>query len=288
MKWNLIVFSLCIFQVMLHFKDKCWEGAESVDMTISGERFGKLVVIGQSSEIKYGCHTVLCRCDCGETISVPPFKLWSGQYKSCGCGRGKRIDPSEMIGKKFGDLTVLEQTEHLIRGTRTYLCRCDCGNLTHVLPSNLRSGNTKSCGCKKTRDISGKRFGSLIAIEPTGEVHPTNKTRLWRCICDCGNETIADYKHLKEGERVSCGCAKGGVKPLDITGRRFGRLTAIRRLDIKNTTSYKWLCQCDCGKTTQVSIANLTSGGTKSCGCLRSGPRSAKKNGLQKSLQFAK
>ena len=251
-----------------------------MDVSIRGERFGKLVVVGPSSEIKFGSHTVLCRCDCGEMISVPPSRLGNGQYKSCGCGRGKRTDPKDMIGKKFGDLTVLELTEHLIHGTRTYLCRCDCGNLTYVLPSNLKSGNNKSCGCRKTRDISGKRFGSLIAIEPTGEVHPTNKTRLWRCVCDCGNETIADYKHLADGERVSCGCAVGGAKPLDITGRRFGRLTALKRLDIKSTTSYKWLCQCDCGKTTQVSVANLTGGSVKSCGCLRSGPRLKKKKGL--------
>ena len=258
-----------------------------MEMSILGERFGKLQVIGPSSEISHGCHTVLCQCDCGEMISVPPFRLWSGQYKSCGCGRGKRTVPSEMIGKKFGDLTVLELTDHLVHKTRTYLCRCDCGNLTHVLPSNLQKGNTKSCGCRKTRDIRGERFGSLIAIEPTGEIHLTNKTRLWRCICDCGKETIADYKHLAEGERVSCGCAKGGPKPLDITGRQFGRLTAIKRLDIKSTTSYKWLCQCDCGRTTQVSVSYLTGGSVKSCGCLRSGPRSTKKKDLQEMARFA-
>ena len=253
-----------------------------MDKSIRGERFGKLVVIGPSSEIKYGSHTVLCRCDCGEMISVPPFRLWSGQYKSCGCGRRKRTDPRDIIGKKFEDLTVLELTDHLIRRTRTYLCQCDCGNLTYVLPCKLRNGEAKSCGCRRTRDISGKRFGSLVAIEPTGDVHPTNKTRIWRCICDCGSETLADYKHLADGERISCGCAKNGPKPLDITGRRFGRLTAIKRLNVKSTTSYKWLCQCDCGKTTQVSVANLTGGHVKSCGCLRSEPRSLKKKGMSR------
>ncbi len=113
-----------------------------MELSIQGERFGKLVVVGPSSEIKYGCHTVLCQCDCGETVSVPPARLWNGQQKSCGYGRGKRTMPSEMIGKKFGDLTVLELTDHLIHKTRTYLCRCDCGNLTYVLPSNLKNGWT--------------------------------------------------------------------------------------------------------------------------------------------------
>ena len=174
-----------------------------------------------------------------------------------------------MIGKKFGNLTVLEFTEHLDHGVRTYLCQCDCGNMVYVQPNKLRSGNTKSCGCRRVRDISGERFGSLTAVKPTGEVHTTNKTCIWRCICDCGNETAADYKHLAEGERTNCGCAKGGPKPLDITGRQFGMLTVIKRLDTKSKTTYKWLCQCDCGRMSDVIVSNLTSGVTRSCGCMR-------------------
>lgn len=49
----------------------------------------------------------------------------------------------------------------------------------------------------------------------------------------------------------------------DITGQRFGRLVAV---------SYepgKWLCRCDCGKTTLATGGNLRSGNTTSCGCLR-------------------
>jgi hypothetical protein len=54
----------------------------------------------------------------------------------------------------------------------------------------------------------------------------------------------------------------------DLTGQRFGRLTAIK---LAQHTSYgmsKWLCQCDCGNTKEVTIANLGNS-TKSCGCLR-------------------
>ena len=59
----------------------------------------------------------------------------------------------------------------------------------------------------------------------------------------------------------------------DITGERFGHLTAIR-FDHKGKYRTYWLCRCDCGKECFVSRQNLTSGKTQSCGHLRSsGPK---------------
>lgn len=54
---------------------------------------------------------------------------------------------------------------------------------------------------------------------------------------------------------------------IDITGERFGNLTAICRVDSKSTRSM-WKCACDCGNETIVSVSNLRNGHTKSCGCL--------------------
>ncbi len=58
-------------------------------------------------------------------------------------------------------------------------------------------------------------------------------------------------------------------KPLDITGQRYGRLVALRRTR-KVRRMWKWLCQCDCGNTSEVRIAALRNGNTRSCGCLAS------------------
>lgn len=52
-------------------------------------------------------------------------------------------------------------------------------------------------------DLTGKRFGRLIAVEPSGN---KNGERLWRCICDCGNEKIARRSNLQRGDTKSCGC----------------------------------------------------------------------------------
>jgi hypothetical protein len=56
---------------------------------------------------------------------------------------------------------------------------------------------------------------------------------------------------------------------LDITGRRFGRLTALYRDGYSNGWQLVWVCRCDCGKIVRVEKNNLTRGRTKSCGCLR-------------------
>ena len=58
----------------------------------------------------------------------------------------------------------------------------------------------------------------------------------------------------------------------DLTGRRFGRLTVIRRVEGYPTPRGLrdgWLCKCDCGNEVVVSTGDLTRGRTRSCGCLR-------------------
>ena len=58
--------------------------------------------------------------------------------------------PIDLTGQKFGYLTVLKRLNYSKTG-HTYLweCKCDCGNITIVRGSNLRTGHTISCGCKK-------------------------------------------------------------------------------------------------------------------------------------------
>jgi hypothetical protein len=53
----------------------------------------------------------------------------------------------------------------------------------------------------------------------------------------------------------------------DITGQRFERLTAIKRLGRIGGGS-RWLCKCDCGNHKEVFLTHLTRGLIRSCGCL--------------------
>jgi hypothetical protein len=54
---------------------------------------------------------------------------------------------------------------------------------------------------------------------------------------------------------------------LDLSGKRFGHLTVVKRVGSKNGHSL-WECRCDCGNTTDVVAGSLTQGLTRSCGCL--------------------
>ena len=54
----------------------------------------------------------------------------------------------------------------------------------------------------------------------------------------------------------------------DLTGKRFTRLVALCRVG-KIGDAAVWRCRCDCGVERRVAITQLTSGHTKSCGCLR-------------------
>ena len=54
---------------------------------------------------------------------------------------------------------------------------------------------------------------------------------------------------------------------IDLTGQRFGKLTAIKPDHSDNKRGWWWLCHCDCGNTKIIPSGNLRSGSTISCGC---------------------
>lgn len=54
----------------------------------------------------------------------------------------------------------------------------------------------------------------------------------------------------------------------DLTGEHFHRLTVLRRAENHGSRAC-WQCLCECGKEVTVKTADLKSGDTKSCGCLR-------------------
>lgn len=56
-------------------------------------------------------------------------------------------------------------------------------------------------------------------------------------------------------------------KALDLTGQKFGRLTAIKKAPSRNKKTY-WLCECECGNQKEVQTSHLMSGSIQSCGCL--------------------
>lgn len=144
----------------------------------------------------------------------------------------------DLTGKSFGRLTVLERAENSKSGKIQWKCRCECGNTTIVQRGNLTSGHTQSCGCiwKESisgEDITGKKFGMLTAIEKI----PNTKRLLWRCICECGKETISRREWLLSGGKKSCGCLS---KKHGKTGTRLHNIWCTMKQRCYNPNSQKF------------------------------------------------
>lgn len=179
---------------------------------------------------------------------------------------GKLID---LTGQHFGELIVISRGSNTKDNQAQWNCKCSCGKELLISSKTLRKGSIFSCGCKRItrcKDISNQKFGLLIAIEPIG--HDNSNKKLWKCRCDCGNEKIIRASDLIAGKIKSCGCLKTEVLSSDLTGKRFGYLTAIKQIGQGKRKDFLWLCKCDCGGEIIVSTNNLTSGNTQSCGCL--------------------
>ena len=116
-------------------------------------------------------------------------------------------------------------------------------------------------------DITGMRSGKLVAIEPTDKRY--DGSVIWKCRCDCGKEVEEPASKILRGTVKSCGCGRIRSRALDLTGKRFGSLTALERLDQKQGSSWLWKCKCDCGNITTASASALSGGRVQSCGCMQ-------------------
>ena len=162
----------------------------------------------------------------------------------------------DLTGSVFGKLTILRyepaysQTKHYGTGGKTFqgrwICRCECGKEI-ASPSNpLLKGRTTSCGCSRTKDLTGQIFDRLTVLAKA----PTkNQKTFWLCECKCGNKKeIGAYK-LLSGNTKSCGCKKEEAPPIDILEKR---IRAQQRYSVANR------------KKLHLQIAHFASSGSKS------------------------
>lgn len=110
-----------------------------------------------------------------------------------------------LTGQKYGSVTVVSFAFRK-NGDRTkWNCVCDCGKEFIVCGEQLKSGNTKTCGCghHSSKDNVGKRVGRLfiVSVIPT-----TNQHSRYLCRCDCGNEKEFWHSAIFQANVDSCGC----------------------------------------------------------------------------------
>lgn len=111
-------------------------------------------------------------------------------------------------------------------------------------------------------ELEGQRFGHLTVLKRLDERE--NRYIMWLCRCDCGNEIKVNTRRLVRGTVDNCGCilektARRGPVAEDLTGQRFGKLVAVRRIRSQNGRT-RWECRCDCGNIHIVTAHALKAG----------------------------
>lgn len=118
---------------------------------LTGKRFGRLLVLG---EPQVGTRGTIwkCLCDCGTICYKVSADLVHGNTKSCGCYKAElHSTMNDLTGQSFGELTALFSDTVARDGQRVWHCKCSCGKEIDVRAGALRSGKTKSCGCKTSK-----------------------------------------------------------------------------------------------------------------------------------------
>jgi hypothetical protein len=94
----------------------------------------------------------------------------------------------------------------------------------------------------KAIDLSGKKFGRLTAIRPTGDVLK-NQGRIWECLCSCGGSIARAVGVLNSGKINSCGCIRHETgKALGMTNFKHGEGHGRKTKEYRAWTGIKERC----------------------------------------------
>jgi hypothetical protein len=240
-------------------------------LDLTGQTFSKLTVVSFAG-LQNKRRMWNCDCACGSTKVIAGNRLRNGGTRSCGC-LPCRV-PSDLTGQIFDRLTAVKFMGIDKNGQPLWACDCSCGKATTTTIGNLRSGNTKSCGCLRGAepiDMVGRTFGDLKVLHRTLRCRTTGGV-MWACICVCGNTPTILGDSLRNGDTKSCGCLgqrnwkrhrdliNEAVVGQTINGRRC---EAYVGRDKFGKHSYRFVCD-DCG----VAVVRDLPGGKKNkCRC---------------------
>lgn len=112
----------------------------------------------------------------------------------------------DLVGNEYGDLRVEGLAEPAANGDRRWTCKCKCGKTTIVLEKNLKRQHTKSCGCRKSPDLTGRVFGKLEVLGRSDKRNSrgARTTPQWECRCECGEITYKATDTLKNPDLSMC------------------------------------------------------------------------------------
>jgi hypothetical protein len=119
-------------------------------------------------------------------------------------------------------------------------------------------------------DQTGKIYGWLTVLSKAADIPSKNPkakkqfNEAWLCRCQCGKEKIVRSETLwNKRSTPSCGCRLRMPEDVIKIGQKINRLTAV-----SYAGNGKWNFDCECGGKLTQETNKITSGNTKSCGCL--------------------
>ena len=122
-----------------------------------GLRFGSLVVTSLAEKGGDGRHAKWnCVCDCGGESTPAGHSLRGGKATTC---NGPAHVTNDLIGRRFGRLTVTNRNTSKDRKQVWYSCTCNCGGVVSVRYASLVGGDTQSCGCIRTERPPATKHG---------------------------------------------------------------------------------------------------------------------------------
>lgn len=125
-------------------------------LNLIGKKYNMLTILKFKKNNKGTGGRYDCVCDCGKTVNLMACQVINGRNKSCGC-----LQKHDVIGKKFGKLTVYSQYR---RNNRSWVnCICDCGNIAQIELYKAMTYHTKSCGCIRKTNPSSKKEAGVAA-----------------------------------------------------------------------------------------------------------------------------
>ncbi len=199
--------------------------------------FGKLIVVEMLYGYKNKQTYCRCMCECGKETIVHIGNLMSGRTSSCGCleqsSRYERCHYIDLIGQKFGMLTVTERTnQKATNGSVVWKCLCDCGNIVYATTTCLRLHRKTSCGCSAYSNM--ENFIASVLTDNNINYIPQAQ------FADCRNIFplrfdfyLYDYNTVIEfdGEQHS--------RPVDFFGGEEGFIKRVENDNIKNNYCFK-------------------------------------------------
>ena len=151
-----------------------WENYRE-EHDVIGQKFGRLTAL-EFVGVEHQEAMYRFSCECGNIIVRSLHAVKTGNTQSCGCLLNDFLDLTkyDVIGRRFGKLTVRSYAGINKYGGTDFECICDCGNTIITSRNSLTQGNVKTCGC--VRSIGENNIKSIldnnnITYEPQYSFH---------------------------------------------------------------------------------------------------------------------